>query len=163
MVLFSASTTACSLFDLVYFVAQDLRRSLASCCPVPALKPQIRRAVDKVLRSKSIDRARLFIKPAELSDGVARLALSDLAPDIPASSQKDKNTDVVKKGALVRNENQQPASVCVRCGGRSDVPVERKMGMENALGRWQTWEKSWQLRCVCGGLWAESKKPPSFA
>ncbi|KAI1794605.1 hypothetical protein LXA43DRAFT_1114337, partial [Ganoderma leucocontextum] len=132
--------------------AQDLRRSLASCCPVPALKPQIRKAVDKVLRSKAIDRARLFIKPIELSDGVARLALSEPSVGTQAGSQKDKNTDVVKKGALARNVNRQ-ASVCVRCGGRSDVPAERKMGMESALGRWQTWEKSWQLRCVCGGLW----------
>ncbi|PIL24225.1 hypothetical protein GSI_13978 [Ganoderma sinense ZZ0214-1] len=144
---------------------QDLRRSLASCCPVPALKPQIRKAVDKVLRSKAIDRARLFIKPTELSDGVARLALSESSVSRQAGpgSQKDKNTDVVKKGTLVRHGNQQQPSVCVRCGGRSDVPAERKMGMESALGRWQIWEKSWQLRCVCGGSWVESKTPPSFA
>ena len=121
--------------------------------------------MDKVLRLKAIDRARLFIKPTELSDGVARLALSEPSVGSHAGpgSQKDKNTDVVKKGALVRLGNQQQASVCVRCGGRSDVPAARKVGMESGLSRWQTWEKSWQLRCVCGGSWVESKKPPSFA
>ncbi|TBU35719.1 hypothetical protein BD311DRAFT_783359 [Dichomitus squalens] len=131
--------------------AQNLRRSLASCCPVPALKLQIRKIVNKIIPSKAIDRARLFIKPTELTDGVARLALSEPSAGAQSASLREKNTDVVKKSTLVRNK---AASVCVRCGGRSDVAMGRKMGMESALSRWQAWEKNWQLRCVCGGLWS---------
>ena len=106
---------------LAYVVCpgQDLRRSLASCSPVPALRPQIRKVVDKVLPSKAIDRARLFIKPTELSDGVARLALSELA-SAQGGSLKEKNIDVVKKSTLVRNK---AASVCVRCGGHVRATV----------------------------------------
>ena len=121
---------------------------------MPALKPQIRKAIDKILPSKAVDRARLFIKPTELSDGVARLALSEPSAGVQSGPAKEKSTDVVKKSALVRNKT---ASVCVRCGGRSDVAMERKMGPESALSRWQAWEKSWQLRCVCGGLWSTGR------
>ncbi|KAI0748585.1 hypothetical protein C8Q80DRAFT_1103764 [Daedaleopsis nitida] len=131
---------------------QDLQRSLASCSPVPALVPHIRKVVDKVSSSKAVDRARLFIKPADLSDGITRLALSEPA-GTPAHGLRDKNVDVVKKNALWRNK---PASVCVRCGGRSDVALERRGGAEGPLSRWQTWEKSWQMRCVCGGMWSSA-------
>ncbi|RPD66418.1 hypothetical protein L226DRAFT_530522 [Lentinus tigrinus ALCF2SS1-7] len=128
--------------------AQDLRRSLASCSPVPALQPHIRKVINKVLTSKAIDRARLFIKPSELSDGLARLSLSDSEPAAP-DTLKDKNIDVVKKSALGQKKK---ASVCVRCGGRSEVALDVQT-MDKTLSRWQTWEKAWQQRCVCGGSW----------
>ncbi|RDX56470.1 hypothetical protein OH76DRAFT_1550926 [Lentinus brumalis] len=131
--------------------AQDLRRSLASCGPVHSLQPQIRKVINKVLTSKAIDRARLFIKPSDLSDGIARLSLSE--PAAPSGTLKDKNVDVVKKSALWRNK---AASVCTRCGGRSEVAVGVQTGTDKTLSRWQTWEKAWQLRCVCGGLWCST-------
>ncbi len=107
--------------------------------------------INKVLTSKAIDRARLFIKPSDLSDGIARLSLSE--PAAPSGTLKDKNVDVVKKSALWRNK---AASVCTRCGGRSEVAVGVQTGTDKTLSRWQTWEKAWQLRCVCGGLWCST-------
>ena len=93
------------------------------------------------------DRARLFVKPADLSDGLARMVLAGGG----APGPKDANTDVVRRGA---QWHRPDSGVCVRCGGRSDVVAERKSGFEPALNRWQAWEKGWQMRCVCGGLWA---------
>ncbi len=134
---------------------QDLQRSLATSSPVPALAPHVRKVIDKISKSKAIDRARLFIKPSDLSDGITRLTLSDPAAGAQLTAWKDKNVDVVKKIALLQRD-KKTASVCVRCGGRSQVPFERKLGTEGSLSRWQTWEKSWQLRCVCGGMWSAS-------
>ncbi|KAI0807750.1 hypothetical protein C8Q74DRAFT_1379221 [Fomes fomentarius] len=134
---------------------QDLQRSLATTSPVPALAPHVRKVIDKISKSKAIDRARLFIKPSDLSDGITRLTLSDPAAGAQLTAWKDKNVDVVKKIALLQRD-KKTASVCVRCGGRSQVPSERKLGTEGSLSRWQTWEKSWQLRCVCGGMWSAS-------
>lgn len=134
-------------------IAQDLRRSLASCSPVPALQPRVRKVIDEVLTLKAIDRARLFIKPSELTDGIARLSLSELAP---YDALKDKNVDVVKKSSLWQ---KSVASVCMRCGGRSEVASDVQTGGDKTLSRWQTWEKAWQLRCVCGGLWFSPFNP----
>ena len=134
-------------------VVQELRRSLASCAPVPALKPHIRKAIDKILGSKAIDRARLFIKPSDLIDGVTRLSVSE--PGLRAGKGKD--IDVVNKGLLLP---RLPGNVCLRCGGRSEVGMEgaAAVGMGvSAEGsvRWQTWQKIWKWRCVCGGQWAQ--------
>lgn len=118
---------------------------------MPAFKPHIRKIIDKVLVLKAIDRARLFIKPSDLADGIARLTLSEYWP--PAGGSREKNTDVVKKSALWRNTT---ASVCMRCSGRSDVALDKKGPADAPLSRWQTWERSWQTRCVCGGLWSSS-------
>ncbi|KAH9945890.1 uncharacterized protein BXZ73DRAFT_86136 [Epithele typhae] len=115
--------------------AQDLRRSLASCCPVPSLKPHVRSAVDRIVTSKAIDRARLFVKPSDLADGLSRITVSER----PAGPLKDKSMDVVRKGMSWRGV---ATVLCVRCGGRSDV---------GGMSPWQTWEKGWQMRCVCGG------------
>ncbi|KAI0333503.1 hypothetical protein GY45DRAFT_1319460 [Cubamyces sp. BRFM 1775] len=133
--------------------AQELRRSLASCAPVPALKPHIRKAIDKILGSKAIDRARLFIKPSDLVDGVTKLSVSE--PGLRAGKGKD--IDVVNKGLLMP---RLPGNVCLRCGGRSEVgmesgaPAGMGAGVEGSV-RWQTWQKIWKWRCVCGGQWAQ--------
>ena len=109
----------------------------------------MRKTIDRIVASKAIDRARLFVKPAELTDGLSRLALTDR--QVGGPFRTDAKMDVVRKGL---QWHRPDVAVCVRCGGRSDVVSERKLGFEIALSRWQTWEKTWQLRCVCGGLWA---------
>ena len=139
------TTPSCT--DAFPITAQDLRRSLASCAPAPALRPHLRRSIDRIVASKAIDRARLFVKPADLSDGLARLALADRQGVL----RPDPKLDVVRKGLLWRQPN---SGLCTRCGGRSDVIAERKAGYEAQLSRWQVYEKGWQQRCVCGGLWA---------
>ncbi|KAI0372918.1 hypothetical protein BV20DRAFT_1014123 [Pilatotrama ljubarskyi] len=126
--------------------AQELRRSLASCCPTPSLKPHVRKAIDKILSSKAIDRARLFIKPSDLVDGVNRLSVSEPGP----RTNKGKDIDVVNKGLLLP---RRPGIVCLRCGGRSEVAMESVAGTETSI-RWQTWHRTWRWRCVCGGQWA---------
>ncbi|KAI0362401.1 hypothetical protein OH77DRAFT_1500103 [Trametes cingulata] len=127
--------------------AQELRRSLASCCPTPSLKPHVRKAIDKILSSKAIDRARLFIKPSDLVDGVTRLSMSE-----PGPRAKGKDTDVVNKGLLMP---RQPGIVCLRCGGRSEVAMGSVAGTETSV-RWQTWQRAWRWQCVCGGQWAHA-------
>ncbi|KAI8989685.1 hypothetical protein BD414DRAFT_484925 [Trametes punicea] len=125
---------------------QELRRSLALCSPAPPLKSHVRKAIDKILGSKAIDRARLFIKPSDLIDGVARVSVTEPAP----RTNKGKDVDVVNKGLLVP---RQPGNVCLRCGGRSEFAIESAAGAQNSL-RWQTWQRTWRLKCVCGGQWA---------
>lgn len=137
--------TALSVADGLEYVVADLRRSLASCCPVPSLKPHVHKAISKILGSKAVDRARLFIKPSDFVDGVSRLSISE-----PSSrSNKGKDVDVVSKGLLLP---RQPGHVCLRCGGRSEAAVETGTGSEQSV-RWQFWQKAWRWRCVCGGPW----------
>ncbi|KAI9057915.1 hypothetical protein FKP32DRAFT_1582820 [Trametes sanguinea] len=134
------------LQDCKVLDAQELRRSLASCSPTPAFKPHVRKAIDKILASKVIDRARLFIKPSDLVDGVTRLSPTDLSPRIT----KGKDIDVVNKGLLMP---RQPGNVCLRCGGRSEVGME-SAGPAQGSVRWQIWQRMWRWKCVCGGQWA---------
>ncbi|CDO73540.1 hypothetical protein BN946_scf185014.g10 [Trametes cinnabarina] len=87
--------------------AHELRRSLASCSPTPALKHHVRKAIDKILASQVIDRARLFIKPSDLVDGVTRLSSTELS----SHANKGKDIDVVNKGLLIP---RQPGNTCLR-------------------------------------------------
>ncbi|KAI0819541.1 hypothetical protein BC628DRAFT_1525877 [Trametes gibbosa] len=135
------------LQDTKQLNAQDLRRSLASCRPVPSLKAHLRKAIGKILGSKAIDRARLFIKASDLVDGVTQLSISETAP-----RYKGKDTDVVSKGLLLP---RQPGNICLRCGGRSESIADGGLVSEGSVG-WQYWQKAWRWRCVCGGQWVHT-------
>ncbi|KZT70141.1 hypothetical protein DAEQUDRAFT_810869 [Daedalea quercina L-15889] len=72
----------------------DLRQTLLGGTPRPSLSNALRSAVEKIAGTGGINRARLFIKPGDLVDGVARLSLVD-------QHLKDKQRDVVSKGLLL--------------------------------------------------------------
>ncbi|KAI0636718.1 hypothetical protein C8Q77DRAFT_1051073 [Trametes polyzona] len=150
-----ASPRFCPLnTDFARPTAQDLRRSLAGCSPVPALKAHVHKAIGKILNSKAIDRARLFIKPSDLVDGVTQLSIAEPG----ARTLKGKDVDVVSKGLLLP---RQPGIVCLRCGGRSEVALENGAAATEGSVRWQFWQRAWRWRCVCGGQWVHSTNTSS--
>ncbi|KAH9951450.1 hypothetical protein B0H21DRAFT_719063 [Amylocystis lapponica] len=127
---------------------EDLQRCLSACCPVPSLHPHLRKVIERFSRSDVIDRPRLFIKAADLVDGVTRMSVSE-------HLAKEKDTDVVSKGRLL---GHTAVVVCVRCGGKSGVlPLpDDWRSLREANIRWRTWESTWVMKCVCGGSWART-------
>jgi hypothetical protein len=123
-------------------VAVLLSQSLAQCRVVPALTADVRKLVDRVARSEALDKARLFINPAELISGFARM-------DVSGGSSTDSPRDIVTKGVLQAN---LPSLVCLRCGGRTQLP-ENLLVKSHSKG-WATWERMWATRCICGGFWS---------
>lgn len=91
------------------------------------------------MQAQVVDKARLFIKPDDLVDGLLGLSLA---------SAKKLDRDVVSKGFLASGHSV----TCVRCNGRSEPTFNATLQMQMA-NPWLLWEKSWQDRCVCGGLW----------
>ncbi|OBZ75808.1 hypothetical protein A0H81_04306 [Grifola frondosa] len=134
------------LRDTKTLSVDDLRRSLVSCCPVPALRVHMRKEVDRVLNSKVIDRPRLFVKPGDLIDGISCISMVE-------HHIKEKDMDIVSKGLLLHSKS---GNLCLRCGGKSEVLVEGTGEAGDASLRWRTWEKAWTRRCVCGGTWIHS-------
>ncbi|KIJ69307.1 hypothetical protein HYDPIDRAFT_185128 [Hydnomerulius pinastri MD-312] len=132
-----------ALLDLRSIPGDELKLSLAKCHPVPAQHAPLRKIIQTLYSSTSIDKPRLFIKPADLVDGFTSLSMSD-------HPQKDQDRDVVTKGLLLR---RGPGLVCLRCGHRSEVGGEVSVAGHISL-RWRSWEKMWMSRCVCGGAWA---------
>ncbi|KAH9935022.1 uncharacterized protein B0H18DRAFT_1207647 [Fomitopsis serialis] len=121
---------------------QDLQQTLLSGMPHLSLSGPLRGAVEKIASNGGINRARLFIKPGDLVDGVARLSLVD-------KHLKDKQRDVVSKGLLL---HLSTSSVCVCCEGRSETN-QGDPKMRSGSAGWRVWERQWQHRCVCGGAW----------
>ncbi|KAL6305250.1 hypothetical protein BKA93DRAFT_845915 [Sparassis latifolia] len=120
--------------------ADALRRSLADCRPASSLIPHLRKIVRRILDSNVIDRPRLFLKPTDLVDGVARASVSE-------RQYKGKDRDVVTKGVLPHN---RVGAVCLRCGGKSEVPSAEPF--VDASVPWRVWEQGWTV-CICGGSW----------
>ncbi|KAI0054153.1 hypothetical protein FA95DRAFT_1480491 [Auriscalpium vulgare] len=119
----------------------DMRRSLASCHPMPSLSASLRKVVTKISESKAIDKPRLFIKPSDLVTGIASMQLLD-------GSRMTESRDIISKGQFL---NQSQKRVCLRCGGKT----QQSDGRVKPLSlRWMGWESQWQSRCICGGLWA---------
>ena len=113
---------------------------LASCQPTAAVQGYLRHALQIMSQSTVIDKARLFIKPSELVDGIGRLGLE--------ASRKDKDKDVISKAILTKRGN---ALSCLRCGGHTEIKAATSSG--HASMRWFGWEKTWVKRCICGGSW----------
>lgn len=124
-----------------------LQMCLVTCSPAPSFRPYLYRAIDKILTSGVIHRPRLFLKPADLTDGVSRLSLTD-------QHNREKDRDVVSKGLLL---NHMLEVICVRCGGKSEVG--RKEGyIKDISVQWCAWEKTWAWLCVCGGSWVRTSR-----
>lgn len=120
--------------------ADMLHRSLIACHPAPALGSHLRKAIDRVINSDSINRPRLFVKPADLIDGVSRLSVTD--------DYVKMKRDVVSKGPL----RGIPGVICVRCEGVSEVGHGVKTERGDST-RWRNLEHDWVKICVCGGAW----------
>ncbi|KAI0928422.1 hypothetical protein AcV5_005998 [Taiwanofungus camphoratus] len=133
--------------DVKAFDVVHLQMCLVTCSPAPSFRPYLYRAIDKILTSGVIHRPRLFLKPADLTDGVSRLSLTD-------QHNREKDRDVVSKGLLL---NHMLEVICVRCGGKSEVG--RKEGyIKDISVQWCAWEKTWAWLCVCGGSWVRTSR-----
>lgn len=128
------------LQDMQGLDADMLHRSLIACHPAPALGSHLRKAIDRVINSDSINRPRLFVKPADLIDGVSRLSVTD--------DYVKMKRDVVSKGPL----RGIPGVICVRCEGVSEVGHGVKTERGDST-RWRNLEHDWVKICVCGGAW----------
>jgi hypothetical protein len=118
------------------FSAEDARRNLAICKPTPSSMTLLRKMIQQINTSKVLNKARLFIKPFELVDGMGRLSI-----DAP---RKEKERDVISKAILPK---RGLGLTCLRCGGQYE------MQRSPSSLRWYGWEKLWMKRCVCGGVW----------
>ncbi|TCD64663.1 60S ribosomal protein L7 [Steccherinum ochraceum] len=65
-----------------------LRRCLTICAPIPAVLPNLKQAVEKIVTSKAIDRPKLFIKASDLVDGVSQITLTDQSAQPPRGCTK---------------------------------------------------------------------------
>ncbi|EPS98539.1 hypothetical protein FOMPIDRAFT_143657 [Fomitopsis schrenkii] len=120
----------------------DLQQTLLGGMPRTSLIPSVRGAVEKIASGGGVNRARLFIKPGDLVDGVARLSMVD-------QHLKDKHRDVVSKGLLL---HPAQSSLCVCCEGRSEVNVGDPKTRTGSV-KWRAWTRQAAHRCVCGGAW----------
>ncbi|KAF7440725.1 hypothetical protein PC9H_001073 [Pleurotus ostreatus] len=122
----------------------QLRRSLDACAPLDGLHGHIRKTLQRINHSAAVDKPKLFLKPADLVDGIVRLSLE---------SHKKDNRDVISKGLLL---DKTIKVSCIRCSGTSSVPVNEAQNSGGRLPRWRLWEKGWENHCICWGLWAHT-------
>ncbi|KAF8505026.1 hypothetical protein BU17DRAFT_71546 [Hysterangium stoloniferum] len=120
-----------------------LRRCFCFMFPLPPMHKLITKACSLVTSPHVISKARLFIKPADLVDGISRLNLS--------ATKAGQERDVVSKGILGIPNNMR---TCVRCGGKTETMQSRlPPGRETIdYSCWAMWKHEWD-RCICGGLW----------
>jgi len=131
------------LEELTSLDADLLRRCFCSMSPLPPTHKLITKVCDLVTSPNVVSKAQLFIKPADLVDGISRLNLS--------ATKAGQERDVVSKGILGMPNKMR---TCVRCGGKTETGQSRlPRGRETAdYSSWAMWEYEW-YRCVCGGLW----------
>ncbi|KAL0946602.1 hypothetical protein HGRIS_012801 [Hohenbuehelia grisea] len=84
------------LADASALQGEELRRSIAACTPTPALSGFLRATILKVMESNALHKARLFLKPADLVDDLARLSFG--------GPKKNKDRSILTKGVLPRND-----------------------------------------------------------
>ncbi|THH20782.1 hypothetical protein EW146_g628 [Bondarzewia mesenterica] len=139
----------------LFETGEQLRSSLATCRPRPALAPALRVLVHKLAGSGAIDKPRLFIKPDDVFGGAAGAQFFDgdeNNDNVQGTDYGAAGRDVVSKGTIapLRREDTR---VCLRCGGKSER-LERAMAdMKQTSLKWRAWERKWGVRCICGGLW----------
>lgn len=134
----------------LFITAEEARRSLVACQPSIAMQPHLKKFLKKLSDSPVIDKARLFIKPFELVDGIGRMSLD--------SPKKEKEKDVISKGTLVKHG---ASMTCLRCGGQTQITRLEVSGPGHA-SLWRSWEAKWRKRCICGGSWIELSESNSF-
>ncbi|KAI4517588.1 hypothetical protein K525DRAFT_289458 [Schizophyllum commune Loenen D] len=142
------------------------RLSLVSCKPMHDARASVHAIARKIATSSVLDKMRLFIRPTDLVDGLGRLSLGDFDPPssstpddaatpLPdtssgtSSARKEHDRDMVTKAPLGQ---QREAYVCLRCGGKSDLPVDLAEPEIGCQG-WRIWEGRWASECICGGSW----------
>ena len=142
------------------------RLSLVSCKPMHETRSAVHTIACKITTSPVLDKMRLFIRPTDLVDGLGRLSLGDFDPPsssthddaatpLPdtssgtSSARKEHDRDMVTKAPLGQ---QREAYVCLRCGGKSDLPVDLAEPEIGCQG-WRIWEGRWASECICGGSW----------
>ncbi|KAF8651459.1 hypothetical protein AX16_004758 [Volvariella volvacea WC 439] len=118
---------------------EELRKGLAACRPTGAMHLHLIEVLRKMIHSAVLDKATLFLKPAELVDGMSRMSIG--------SQRHERIKDVVTRGSL---PDYPTHSTCLRCGGKTE---EDLTGDRERLTRWKAWERLWTLRCICGGPW----------
>jgi len=127
------------------FDTQQHRKALAACQPSTTMHHDLIQSIQTITESPTLlNKATLFIKPFDLLDGVARLSVG--------SHWKETEKDVVTKGVLF---SRGWTDTCLRCGGVTEV-VKDALSQVTTMklpSRWRTWEKTWTLRCICGGSW----------
>lgn len=134
------------LTNHVHFTSgSDLQRTLLAGQPHLSLMPYLQKTAEKVAGAHGINRARLFIKPGDLVDGMNHLSLSD-------QHLKEKQRDVITKGLLL---HLPPGSVCIRCEGKSETNIADHKAKGGSVN-WRIWERQWARKCICGGLWMKA-------
>ncbi|KAH8833679.1 hypothetical protein DL96DRAFT_1577965 [Flagelloscypha sp. PMI_526] len=126
----------------------DSRRALLFGDASPDVIAFIRTSVKKLHDSNVVDKARLMLKALDLVDG--------LTSEGPMKI-KDKGRDIVTKSCL---KADGPWRLCLRCGGRSDLPsifaTMQQPGQPKPLTKWQRFERRLFFRCICGGNWCST-------
>lgn len=134
----------CSFLNLTHTSVDDAYKSLASCQPVSAMKSPLKKAVQNFSDPSHVDKPRLFIKSAELVDGLSRMSIED-------RPRKANDEDVVSKSSLARHGT---VSECMRCGGRTTLGGKSDLVDRNHIPLcWGVWERIWAIQCICGGSW----------
>ncbi|KAH6918502.1 hypothetical protein BKA70DRAFT_1247385 [Coprinopsis sp. MPI-PUGE-AT-0042] len=120
---------------------ESLDEGFAACKPTASLTPYLRSICEKIIEHPTLlDKARLFVEPYDLLDGVARMS--------EGHKLKGKDIDIVTKQSL-HNKTQW---LCIRCEGR------RRSAFQSPAGpspKWKAWEKKFRTRCICGGAWSQ--------
>lgn len=128
-------------------LAENALRSLTLCQPTPPLIPLLQKTAQQIATSDVLDKAVLFIKPSDLvSVGGGQL--------VPEQDVKERERDVITKAVLLKNG---PIFRCRRCDGQSEVGANVSVAGHLSV-HWQTWERMWARRCLCGGVWYLSSK-----
>lgn len=122
-----------------------LNEVVASCQPTPAVRGYLDRVIAKITQSETLlDRARLFIEPDDLVDGVARMSLN--------AQPRSKEVDIVTKAVL--DPTVARPLRCIRCGGHHQALWRVQNSASNSVSIiWRIWERSWSSHCICDGYW----------
>ncbi|KAF9535274.1 hypothetical protein CPB83DRAFT_841502 [Crepidotus variabilis] len=121
--------------------SEECRKALTNCNPVPQMQSHLFQLAKTISDSETIlNKTKLFIKPFDLVDDVARLSFESRRPD---------EKDVIGKGLLAKEVSRDE---CLRCGGKTSTS-RNFVKIPGTTGRWTMWERMWQVRCICGGPW----------
>jgi hypothetical protein len=107
--------------------------------------PILQKTAQRIATSDVLDKAILFIKASDLVNGSGRALTAE-------QEGKERERDVITKAVLLKNG---PVLRCRRCDGQSEIGANVSVAGHLSL-RWQTWERVWAKRCICGGEWYTS-------
>jgi len=132
-------------------IVPELRKSMASCRPTTVLRDRLTSFGQRLEAAGVIDKPRLFIKASDLIDGISKVSLGPSMTVPSAGAGKDR--DVVTRSALIPGRELR---MCFRCEGRSIRGSQPPVVAGQVSLRWIAWQKLWNSRCICGGIWGSS-------